>query len=142
MPPEPDKLEPDTLDLLFAEDEDVPDEVELSEAFSIETEAFHRALQELADAAKKLSTLAEDLEALRRTGLGRSDVVDLLYGRNNSLGKRDIQAVMGGMKNVQRDLEKGGRTREDLLARLVAAVSGANLTAVRSVFSELKSIEL
>lgn len=127
----------DPLDQVFADPDDRPDDVDLTDDVSIETQEFHDQLTQIAEAAESLRTLSADLEALRKTGLQDSDVVYLLYGRNRSLNKSTIEQVIDSLDDVDRKLERG---RHDLLKRLVADVGNVSIRDTESVFDELESL--
>ncbi|CAI49275.1 uncharacterized protein NP_2368A [Natronomonas pharaonis DSM 2160] len=84
----------DPLSRLFVEDsDDRPDEVVVDELTTMDAGEFVARLESLAEAAEAVSTMAGDVERLRQTGLSDEDARDLIYGRNNSLAKRDIEAM-------------------------------------------------
>lgn len=90
----------DPLEELFGDEDDRPDEIEMSEDLTIDTGEFHAHLRTLANAADALDTLAGDAAAIRRSGLHDDDVEALLYGRNASLTKSTISVVIGALDDV------------------------------------------
>lgn len=125
------------LDRIFHEEE--PPETVVIEDAEMDAEAFIDTLEELADAASDLSRLADDLQALRQTGLREEDVVDLLYGRNSGLTKTTIETVIETIDDVRDDTEKS-TGREQLLRRLVADLSNETQADTQEVFDELSRL--
>jgi hypothetical protein len=117
---------------LFDEDER-PDEVAVETTEPVDASEFVAKLDALADAAEAIERIQSDLEAVRSVGLRDNDVRDLIYGRNSGLAKRDIDAVFGGID----DIERG---RGDLLVKLLADVSGLSQTDTREVLDELREL--
>jgi uncharacterized membrane protein YdfJ with MMPL/SSD domain len=117
---------------LFDADER-PDEVAIETSERVDAAEFVAQLEALADAAEAINRIQRDLEAVRGVGLRDDDVRDLIYGRNSGLAKRDIEAVFGGIS----DVEQG---RGDLLVKLLADVSGLSQTDTREVLDELRDL--
>lgn len=123
------------LEELFVDEDGRPDEIEVREDLTIDTAEFHDRLGAVADAADALDTLASDAAAIRRSGLYDDDVEALLYGRNSSLTKSTISAVMDALDGVS-----GSADREELLVTLIADVSGEGKVDTREVFEELSRL--
>lgn len=126
------------LDIL-ADDEERPEAVVIDDV-EIDAQQFVDALDALSGAAEDLSTLADDVAALQRTGLREQDVVDLLYGRNASLRKGTIQTVVETIAEV-RSVASSPNKREELLLRLVSDLSGETLSDSREVIDELATLQ-
>lgn len=128
--------DPNPLDRLFIEDEDdPPDEVVVDQLTTMDARDFRDGIEALADAAAVVSTLADDVERLRNTGLRESDAVDLLYGRNSGLTKTQIRAVIDAINDIERGSDR------TLLKRLLADLSTANLSETETVMSELERLQ-
>jgi hypothetical protein len=124
------------LDRIFVEDADErPDEIVLDGMVTVDTEEFRDQLETLADAAEAVNEMANDLASLRSVGLTDGDVRDLLYGRNNSLRKRDITA---GLEAID-ELAEGRADRP--FQRLLSEVSGLNLSETKEVIDELERLQ-
>jgi uncharacterized membrane protein YdfJ with MMPL/SSD domain len=117
---------------LFDEDER-PAEVIVETSERVDASEFVAGLDALADAAHSIDRIQRDLEAIRSVGLRDNDVRDLIYGRNSGLAKRDIEAVLGGISDVQHG-------RGDLLVKLLADVSALSQTDTREVLDELRDL--
>lgn len=131
-----DETERNPLDRLFVDDDqDRPDEIVVDELTTIEADEFVDRLESLADAADAVNTLARDLERLRRTGLSDDDARDLIFGRNNSLTKRDINAIFGAIDDLV-----DGRTSKDPTERLLSDVSGLTLSETADLMDELERL--
>lgn len=127
------------LEDLYVDADDRPDEIDL-EHTTIDTEAFHDRMADLATAAAAIDTLATDLRALRRTGLTDEDVVALLYGRNAGLNKSTIETVLETVDETTADLESGCDARRALFIRLLADVSGLSISDTEQVVGELETV--
>lgn len=112
------------------DDSEFPETVAIDDV-TIDAQEFLDRLESLDDAAKAVTTLAHDLEQLRETRLSDDDARDLIYGRNSSLTKRDIEAMFDAVD----DLSSGRADRP--LVRLLADVSGLNLAEVEEMIDEL-----
>jgi hypothetical protein len=133
--PDNDDTTDDPLEELFVDEDDRPEEIEVDEEITIDTEEFHARLEAVADAAEALDTLASDAAAIRRSGLYDDDVEALLYGRNSALTKSTISAVMDALDGVT-----GTADREDLLLTLIADVADESKADTRAVFEELRRL--
>ena len=125
--------ESNPLDRLFVDEDDRPEAINIGQATAMNTEEFVDRLNSIAEAADRVTKLAEDAEAIRQTGLRESDARDLIYGRNSGLRKSDIEAVFEALDDVA-----GGRN--DLLVRLVADVAGLSQSETREVLEELREL--
>lgn len=105
------------------------------EAGAFDTGAFRENLEAIADAAEALDTLASDAATLRESGLHEQDVVDLLYGRNASLTKTEIESVLGALSQIE-----SGTNRSSLLRRLVADLSGLSQSTTGDVLQDLRRL--
>ena len=120
------------LDRIFVEDaDDRPAEIVADEVTTMETSEFVERLESLAAAAEAVETMATDLERLRETGLSDGDARDLIYGRNNSLTKRDIEAMFDAVDQLA-----DGRSDRPV-ERLLSEISGLNLTETEELMDEL-----
>lgn len=120
----------------LADDNQLPATVTVGD-IEIDAAEFVDRFNAVAEAMDSLDALASNVAALRRTGLRDNDVVDLLYGRNHGLTKTTIAAVLDGLDEIERDLE---RDREELLVTLVADTSDVGKRDVRETFEELASL--
>ena len=128
--------EANALDRLFVDDaSERPDRVVLDEVTTMDAEEFRARLTSLADAAEAINGLANDLERLRATGLTDDDARDLIYGRNNGIPKRDIEAIFDAI-----DALADGRTKRDPAERLLSDVSGLTLAETSDLMAELDSL--
>ena len=124
------------LDRLFVDDvTERPDRVVVDEVTTMHTEEFRARLRSLADAAEVVTALANDLERLRKTGLTDDDARDLIYGRNNGIPKRDIEAVFDAVDELA-----AGRTKRDPTERLLSDVSGLSLAETSDLMDELDAL--
>lgn len=120
------------LDRLFVdESEDQPDQIVVENLTTMDAKEFVERLNSLAEAAEAVTTMARDLERLRMTGLDDSDAQDLIYGRNNSLAKRDIKAMFDAVDQLSQG--RADRPAE----RLLSDLSGVNLSETSEVMDEL-----
>jgi hypothetical protein len=123
------------FDRLFAEEVDErPDEIVVDELTTMDAEEFTDCLEAIADASEAITTLAEDLERLRQTGLDESDARDLIYGRNHDLGKRDVETLFEAI-----DAIANGKADRPLI-RLLSDVSGKNMTETEALLDELERL--
>ena len=91
-------------------------------------------LESIADAAEVVTTLASDLERLRETGLSDNDARDLIYGRNNSVTKSEIESMFHAID----ELASGRSDRPT--ERLLSEISGLNLTETEELLGELERL--
>ena len=117
--------------LLTAEPEERPEEIAVDELTTMNTEEFVDRLESLAAAAEAIDTMARDLERLRNTGLSDSDARDLIFGRNNSLNKGEIDAMF---KTIDALIDG---TADRPLERLLSDLSGANISEASELLDEL-----
>ena len=130
--PTDDSVEQNPLDRIFIEDtDDRPDEIVVEEMTTMDATEFVNRLESLANAAEAVETLTSDLEQLRQTGLSDADARDLIYGRNNSLTKSDIEAMFDAVDQLA-----GGRADRPV-ERLLSEISGLNLTETSELMEEL-----
>lgn len=115
------------------DEEERPEEGGVETSERVDASEFVAWLEALADAAESVDRIQSDLEAIRSVGLRDDDVRDLIYGRNSGLAKRDIEAVFGGISDVQHG-------RGDLLVKLLADVSGLSQSDTREVLNELRDL--
>lgn len=128
----------DPLRVLFDDDLDDPERVVLEGGERIDTDEFRAALLDLAEASRLVAKLADDIAALRETGLREDDIVALLWGRT-TLNKSEVRAVLDALKDVGGNLDStSGRRR--LLKRLVADMSGEGIQTTKAVFAELDDL--
>ena len=125
--------EPNPLDTLFADDER-PEAVNLEHVTAMPTDEFVGQLEAIAEAADRINTLAEDAAALRKSGLRDDDAKALIYGRNSSIRKSDINTVFDALDAVA----DGGTRGDDLLVTLVADVAGMGKRDTRDIMDELE----
>jgi len=122
----------DPLDRLFVEESaDRPDEIIVENLTTMDTEEFVARLESLAAAAEAVTTVAEDLQRLRETGFTDGDALNLIYGRNNSLAKRDIKSMFDAIDDVVAG--RADRPTE----RLLSEVSDLNLSKTGELMDEL-----
>jgi hypothetical protein len=120
------------LDRLFVEDEDErPGEIVVDELTTMDPEEFVDRLESLAKASDTVTTMARDLERLRKTGLSDDDARDLIYGRNSGLTKRDIESMFDAVDQLASD--RADRPVE----RLLSEISGLNLSETSELMDEL-----
>lgn len=120
------------LDRIFVEEsEDRPAEIAVDELTTMDATEFVERLESLAAAAEAIETLATDLERLRATGLKDEDARDLIYGRNSSLAKRDIEAMFDAVDQLADG--RADRPTERLLSEL----SDLNLSETAELMDEL-----
>lgn len=125
----------DPLEALFADDP--PDEIEVGEDLTIDTAEFFDRLDALADAAAVVGSLADDVATLRRSGLEDADVTALIYGRKHDLTKKNIEATLDALDDIQ---SGGGADREEMLLMLTRDISHVNKGEVEQVFEELRDL--
>ncbi|RLM32646.1 hypothetical protein [Haloarcula sp. Atlit-120R] len=126
------------FDRLFVQDaDDRPDEIVVDELTTMDAEAFVAQLDALAEAAEAITTMAEDLERLRKTGLSDEDARDLIYGRNSDLTKTEIEALVGAIDDVR----AGTTGSYDPIERLLADVSDLSLSETRELMGELDRLQ-
>jgi len=126
------------FDRLFAADvDDCPDEIVVDELTTMETQEFVTQLEALAEAAEAVTSMAEDLERLRQTGLDDDDARDLIYGRNSNLTKTEIEALFGALDDVR----AGTTGSYDPIERLLAEISDLSLTETRGLMDELDRLQ-
>lgn len=118
---------------LFDEDDETSESIAVETSERIPTDDFCARLESLAKAADAITRIQQDVGMLRKTGLREEDVRDLIYGRNASVRKRDIEAVLDGIDDVRRG-------PDDLLVKLLADVSGLSQTDTREVLNELDDL--
>lgn len=124
--------ESNPLDRLFVdESDDRPDEIVVDNLTTMDAEEFVDRLGSLAEAAEAVTTMARDLERLRKTGLDDSDAQDLIYGRNSGLAKRDIKAMFDAVDQLSQG--RADRPAE----RLLSDLSGLNLSETSELMDEL-----
>jgi len=114
-------------DDLFVEPEEQSGETS-EEQDPPETEALQAGelaeqIEQVAEAAQRITRLQKDLQALQKTGLTDEDVVALLYGRNASLNKGEIESVLGALSDLESQLDQSPEDRRHLLVRLVSALN-------------------
>ncbi|NHN40069.1 hypothetical protein G9C85_00250 [Halorubellus sp. JP-L1] len=128
--------EPNPLDRLFVDDvTERPDRVVVDEVTTMDASEFVGRLKALGRAAEAVEALANDLERLRQTGLTDDDARDLIYGRNNGIPKRDIEAVFDAI-----DALADGHTKRDPTERLLSDVSGLSLSETSDLMEELDAL--
>ncbi|WP_367175071.1 hypothetical protein [Haloarcula rubripromontorii] len=126
------------FDRLFAADiDDRPDEIVVDELTTMDTQAFVAQLEALAEAAEAVTSMAEDLERLRQTGLDDDDARDLIYGRNSNLTKTEIEALFGALDDVR----AGTTGSYDPIERLLADISDLSLSETRALMDELERLQ-
>lgn len=126
------------FDRLFAADaDDQPDEIVVDELTTMDVDAFVAQLEALAEAAEAVTTMADDLERLRKTGLDDDDVRDLIYGRNNDLTKTEIEALFGAIDDVR----AGTTGSYDPIERLLADLSDLSLSETTDLMDELDRLQ-
>lgn len=129
----------DTLETLVQMDEeDLPESVAIGET-EMDAQEFVDRLETLATAAASISRLADDLGALRKTGLADEDVVALLYGRNANLTKGTIRSVLSAIDDVESATDTASG-RERLFTRLIGDISGAGIRESGEVLGELNKL--
>jgi len=130
-----DSSDTNSFDRLFVEDDDErPEEIVVDELTTMDTEEFTDCLEAIADASEAITTLAEDLERLRQTGLDESDARDLIYGRNHDLGKRDVETLFEAIDTIA-----NGKADRPLI-RLLSDVSGKNMTETEALLDEIERL--
>jgi hypothetical protein len=126
------------FDRLFVQDaDDRPDEIVADELTTMDAEAFVAQLDALAEAADAITTMSEDLERLRKTGLDDDDVRDLIYGRNSDQTKTEIEALFGAIDDVR----AGTTGSYDPVERLLADLSDLSLSETRDLMGELDRLQ-
>lgn len=123
------------LDKLFAGDSDeVPDEIVVDALTTIEADEFVDRLESLGAAADAVDTIASDLAALRETGLTDDDARDLIYGRNASVTKSEVEALFDAVDA----LDEGRASRPEV--RLLSDLSGLTLAETEELLEELERL--
>ncbi|MHC3382102.1 hypothetical protein [Haloarcula sp. H-GB5] len=126
------------FDRLFAADvDDCPEEIVVDELTTMETQEFVAQLEALAEAAEAVTSMAEDLERLRQTGLDDDDARDLIYGRNSNLTKTEIETLFGALDDVR----AGTTGSYDPIERLLADISDLSLSKTRGLMDELDRLQ-
>jgi len=121
---------------------DVLAEAEMGHSIELELDFYDGSYEYISGTVQAVNTeavttMAEDLERLRKTGLSDEDARDLIYGRNSGLTKTEIEALFGAIDDVR----AGTTGSYDPIERLLADLSDLSLSETTDLMDELDRLQ-
>jgi len=118
------------LSRILSSEEEIPEDVEFS------AQEFREALDTVVKASEVIAQIASSLDGIREMGLREQDLRDLIWARESSLNKGEIEDVFDTIDEIREKVEVSS-TRYELVVDLISRVGGIKKKSTGLVLDEV-----